>query len=120
MRCFLASTAAHQNIQGVVHGSVTMAVLDTAMGHAMDGLLGPGQFCSTTQISFQFLRALRPGDSLEALGEVQRRGRRVAYLEGTCRNGAGEVVAKAHGVWYLGGTSPEGQASPRPRETAEG
>src|SRR5262245_26726508 len=72
--CSLAVTDQHQNIQGVIHGSVVIAVLDTAMGHALTGLLGPGEFCSTTQLSVQFLRAARPGDRLEARGKVVRKG----------------------------------------------
>jgi len=104
--CRLATDDRHRNIQGVVHGSVTMALLDTAMGHAMDSLLGAGEFCSTTQFSVQFLRAVRPGARLEALGEVTHRGRRIAYLEGVCRDGSGEAVARAHGTWYVGTRRP--------------
>src|SRR5688572_33482326 len=84
VRCRLATAERHRNLQGVVHGSVTIALLDTAMGHAMTGLLGAGEFCSTTQLSVQFVKAAWPGATLEADGVVTRRGRRIAYLEGTC------------------------------------
>ena len=102
VRVDLEVTASHRNIQGVTHGSVTMALLDTAMGHALSGTLAPAEFCSTTQISFQFLRASRPGDRLSATGRVIRRGSRIAYLEGTCVNGRGEEVCRALGTWYVG------------------
>ena len=102
VRCVLSIDDSHRNIQGVTHGSVPMAVLDTAMGHALDGLLEPGEFCATTQISFQFLRGVWPGDRIEAVGRVVRRGRRIAYLEGECTNRAGELVVRAHGTWYVG------------------
>jgi uncharacterized protein (TIGR00369 family) len=102
VRCALATDDRHQNIQGVIHGSVTVAVLDTAMGHAMTSLLEPGQFCSTTQFSVQFLRAAKPGDVLVAEGSVTHRGRRVGYVEGICRNAKGDLVARAHGAWYVG------------------
>jgi uncharacterized protein (TIGR00369 family) len=72
------------------------------MGHALSGTLAAGEFCSTMQISFQFLRAARAGERLEATGRVTHRGRRVAYLEGRCVNRAGEIVARAEGVWYVG------------------
>jgi uncharacterized protein (TIGR00369 family) len=101
-RACLDVTEAHQNIQGVIHGSVTTALLDTAMGHAMTSLLAPGEFCSTTQLSVQFLRACRPGDRLTAVGRVTRRGRRIGYVEGECSNQAGDEVARAHGTWYVG------------------
>jgi uncharacterized protein (TIGR00369 family) len=102
VRCALLATEDHRNIQGVVHGSVTTALLDTAMGHALSGVLAPGEFCSTTQLSIVFLRAARPGDRLEAVGRVTRRGSRIAYLEGSCANQRGEEVARAHGTWYVG------------------
>jgi len=107
VRCRLRAGEQHQNIQGVIHGVVATALLDTAMGHALDGLLEPGAFCSTTQISIQFLRAARPGETLEAIGEVTRKGRRIAYLEGLCRNEAGEVIARAQGTWYVGTVRPK-------------
>ena len=104
--CRLAVTETHQNIQGVIHGSVPIALLDTAMGHALDGLLEEGEFCSTTQISFQFLAATRPGDVLEAVGRVVRKGRRIAYLEGHCRRQDGTEVVRAQGTWYVGRVRP--------------
>ena len=101
-RCRLTVGEQHRNIQGVIHGVVPIALMDTAMGHALDGLLEPGEFCSTTQISIQFLRAARAGETLEAVGEVTRKGRRIAYLEGRCLNAAGELVGRAQGTWYVG------------------
>jgi uncharacterized protein (TIGR00369 family) len=100
--CRLVTTPRHQNIQGVIHGQVATALLDTAMGHALSGVLAADEFCSTTQLSIQFLRAARPGDALEAIGEVTHRGRHVAFLEGLCRNQDGAAVARAQGTWYVG------------------
>jgi uncharacterized protein (TIGR00369 family) len=102
VRCTLTVKEAHQNIGGVIHGSVTFALLDTAMGHALAGTLAPGEFCSTTQISVQYLRAARPGDHLVAHGRVVKRGRRVAYLDGICTGPQGEEIARAQGTWYVG------------------
>jgi uncharacterized protein (TIGR00369 family) len=102
VRVDLEITSSHRNIQGVTHGSVTMALMDTAMGHALSGTLAAAEFCSTTQISFQFLKASRPGDRLTATGHVVRRGSRIAYLEGSCVNQDGDEVARAQGTWYVG------------------
>ncbi len=102
VRCVLRVEERHQNIQGVVHGSVPIALMDTAMGHALDGTLADDEFCSTTQFSVQFRKAARPGAVLEAVGEVVRKGRRIAYLEGVCRDEAGDIVTTAHGTWYVG------------------
>ncbi len=100
--CRLVTDEQHQNILGVIHGLIPTALMDTAMGHALTGMLEEGEFCSTTQISVQFLRAARPGARLEAVGEVERRGRRIAHVRGVCRNEDAEVVARAHGIWYIG------------------
>ncbi len=100
--CALTVDTRHQNIQGVIHGSVVMALLDTAMGHALSGGLAPDEFCSTTQWSVQFVKASRPGDRLTATGRVVQKGNRIAFLEGVCRNAAGDEVARAHGTWYVG------------------
>ena len=102
IRCRLTMDARHRNIQGVVHGAVPVALMDTAMGHAMDSLLAEDQFCSTTQLSIQFMKAAAPGDVLEAEGRVTKRGRRIAYLDGVCRNEADDVIARAQGAWYIG------------------
>ena len=102
IRCRLTTTEDHQNIQGVIHGVVSFALMDTAMGHALDSLLEEGEFCSTTQFSLQYQKAVRPGERLEAIGTLTKKGRRIAYLEGVCTNEAGDVVAKAQGTWYVG------------------
>ena len=102
IRCRLEADERHQNIQGVIHGVVPVALMDTAMGHALDSVLEAGEFCSTTQISVQFIRAVRPGRRIEALGRITRKGRRIAYLEGECRDAEGELIARAQGTWYVG------------------
>jgi len=115
VRCELLVSETHQNIQGVIHGSVAFALLDTAMGHALTSLLSPGEFCSTTQISVQFLKASFPGDCLVATGKVSRRGNRIGYLEGACVNQAGDEIARAHGTWYIGRADrPPGAAPAAP------
>ena len=100
--CRLQTDERHQNILGVVHGLIATALMDTAMGHAVTSLLGPGEFCGTTQLSLQYLRAAHPGERLDAVGQVTRKGRRVAHVEGVCHNAAGELVARAHGTWHIG------------------
>jgi acyl-CoA thioesterase len=106
VRCDLTVDERHQNIQGVIHGSVVIGLLDTAMGHALTSLLADDEFCSTTQLSVQFHRAARPGEHLSAVGRVTKKGNRIAYLEGTCTNAAGDDVARAHGTWYVGRVEP--------------
>jgi len=118
VRCDLEITPSLQNIQGVTHGSVTMALLDTAMGHSLSGTLAGDEFCSTTQISFQFLQASRPGDRLSATGKVTRRGSRIAYLEGSCVNQDGAEIARAQGCWYVGRLDTE-KPGPVPNPAAK-
>lgn len=113
VRCRLHTDERHQNIEGVVHGLIYTALMDTAMGHALEGTLGAAEFCTTTQISVQFLRSSPPGKRLEAVGEVTRRGRRIAHVEGVCRDEQGVLVGRAQGVWYVGKTrAPGGTEAP--------
>ncbi len=91
----------HLNINGVVHGGVYATVLDTAMGGAVVSLLAEGESTATTSLYVEFLRSARSGVELVGRGEVLRRGRHLAFVEGTLDDGAGHQFAQAHGTWYI-------------------
>lgn len=92
----------HRNIEGRVHGGVLLALLDTAMGHAIASLHGRERLTGTAtmQFSCQFLRppATR---RIKAVGNVTRLGGSSAYVEGVLRDEEGSEVARAHGVWRI-------------------
>lgn len=93
--------ARHLNINGVVHGGVYATALDTAMGGAVVSMLAEGESTATTSLYVEFLRSARKGVELVARGEVLRRGRHLAFVEGKLDDGAGRQFAQAHGTWYI-------------------
>jgi uncharacterized protein (TIGR00369 family) len=107
--------ARHLNINGVVHGGVYATALDTAMGGAVVSLLTEGESTATTSLYVEFLRSARAGVELVARGEVLRRGRHLAFVEGKLDDGAGRQFAQAHGTWYIwsGEDRPPGRTRPR-------
>jgi uncharacterized protein (TIGR00369 family) len=91
----------HLNINGVVHGGVYATILDTAMGASVVSLLREGETTATTSLYVEFLRAAREGDTLTARGEVLRRGRHIAFVEGNLYGADGRRLSQARGTWYI-------------------
>ena len=71
----------HLNPNGAVHGSVSYALADTAMGRATMSVLAEGQFCATVDLSVRFLRPVT-GGRRRARVEVLHAGKRIVHLEG--------------------------------------
>ena len=120
--------ARHLNINGVVHGGVYATILDTAMGGAVVTTLRDTEVTATTSLYVEFLRPAVKGARLRARGEVVRRGRHLAFVEGDLKDGEGKRLSQAHGTWYIwsaqDGTwagrngpsgKPVGQAGARPK-----
>jgi uncharacterized protein (TIGR00369 family) len=102
-RCVVAGRveARHLNINGVVHGGVYATILDTAMGGAVVTILRETEVTATTSLYVEFLRPAREGQTLRAEGHVVRRGRHLAFVEGSLTDGEGTVLSQAHGTWYI-------------------
>jgi acyl-CoA thioesterase len=117
----------HLNLNGVVHGGVYATALDTAMGGAVVSLLAEGEVTATTSLYVEFLRPAREGQRLRARGDVVRRGRHLAFVEGNLFDEEKRRLSQAHGTWYIWSDdrrraarpagSPEREARPpRPRK----
>jgi uncharacterized protein (TIGR00369 family) len=91
----------HLNVNGVVHGGVYATILDTAMGGSVVTTLRDGEVTATTSLYIEFLRPAEEGAHLRARGEVVRRGRHLAFVEGNLYNGDGVRLSQAHGTWYI-------------------
>ncbi|MEM0129824.1 MAG: PaaI family thioesterase [Thermoplasmata archaeon] len=102
-RCTVAGTVAerHLNVNRVVHGGVYATILDTAMGGAVVTTLAEGETTATTSLYVEFLRSARRGDRLVAQGRILRRGRHLAFVEGTLTDGQGRALGQGHGTWYI-------------------
>ncbi len=64
---------------GVLQGGAVAGMLDFAMAFATLATLGAAQSCATVNMTTSFLRAAPPG-RYRARGEIQRRGRTMAFV----------------------------------------
>ena len=85
----------HFNLNGALHGGVMMALLDTAMGHAVAALVMPeGAFNAAAQMSTYFLEPITSG-TVTARAEVKKCGKRLAVVEAAATDVNGVVLATA-------------------------
>lgn len=84
----------HLNPHGFIHGATIFTMVDTSMGAAAMGVLGPDQRCTTIEAQIRFLRPLRAG-MLTALTSVVKPGRRVMHLESRVTDDQDRLVATA-------------------------
>lgn len=100
---------AHFNPNGVLHGGVVMALLDTAMGHAVGAaIFAEGRINAAAQMNVNFLEPVRAG-TLRARGRAIKIGKRLAVATGEATDGEGKVVATStstHTLLTLAGASP--------------
>ncbi|HVZ72561.1 MAG TPA: PaaI family thioesterase [Polyangia bacterium] len=86
---------AHHNTNGVLHGGVLMALLDTAMGQAVGALVEPtGRFNAAAQLNINFLAPVKSG-LVRAQAKVKKLGKRLAVVESEATDERGRVVAIA-------------------------
>lgn len=78
----------HSNLLDMVHGAVTLALMDIALFAAMRTLLaGDAAGSVTLELSSQFIGAGALGEPLDAVVEVMRETRRLVFLRGTVVQG---------------------------------
>ena len=86
---------AHYNTNGVLHGGVLMALLDTAMGHAVADLVAPaGRFNAAAQFNIHFFLPIKSG-LVRATAEVKKLGKRLAVVEAEATDASGRVLGLA-------------------------
>lgn len=91
----------HTNLLDMVHGAITLALVDVALFASMRILLdGDAAGAVTLELSSQFIGAGRPGVPLDALVEVMRETKRLVFLRGTVVQGDGDehLVASFSGI----------------------
>lgn len=85
----------HYNTNGVLHGGILMALLDTAMGHAVADLVAPaGRFNAAAQFNIHFFYPIKSG-LVRARAEVKKLGKRLAVVEAEATDETGRVLALA-------------------------
>lgn len=86
----------HTNLLDMVHGAVTLALMDVALFAAMRTLLdGNAGGSVTLELSSQFIGAGQPEVPLDAVVEVLRETRRLVFLRGTVVQGEDDAVLVA-------------------------
>lgn len=93
-------TPAMHNPNGVVHGAVLLALVDTAMGAATMSRLPDGLACGSIEVHLRFLRAVTAGRLL-AETSVIKGGPRVVQLNGSVTDDNGDLVAVASGSFAV-------------------
>jgi uncharacterized protein (TIGR00369 family) len=94
----------HLNPNGVVHGAVLFALVDTAMGKSTMSVIDePDRYCASIEVSLRFIRPAVDG-RVTATATVVKRGRSVVHLESRVVEDDGRLVATAAGTFaILGG-----------------
>lgn len=82
--------------EGLLHGGVTVSLLDTVAAFAIFPLLAPDETTSTVNLDVHFLRAVTSG-TLRARARVLRAGRRIVTVsaEISCLHTGDKLVAAA-------------------------
>jgi acyl-CoA thioesterase len=93
-------TEKHHNPNGVVHGAVLFALVDTAMGKATMSVLDEGVFCATIEISLRFIRPVSSG-TVTAEATVLKRGRHVVHLDARIHDSEDCLITTADGTFAI-------------------
>lgn len=91
----------HSNLLDMVHGAVTLALVDIALFAAMRTLLNGNAGGSVTlELSSQFIGAGALGEPLDAVVEVMRETKRLVFMRDTVVQGAADerLVASFSGI----------------------
>jgi len=84
----------HQNLQGIVHGAVTLALIDISLFTTMH-VLGSGNAgpSVTLELSTQFVGAGDMARPLDAVSEIVRETGSLVFVRGTVAQGDHRVAA---------------------------
>ena len=86
----------HQGYPGLMHGGVTSAALDEAMGWAMYGL---GVWAVTGKMEVKFRQPLPLNQKMTVSGEVIRNRGRWLEVRGEIRSEDGRLMAESYGLF---------------------
>ncbi|ANK80449.1 MAG: hypothetical protein TEF_06300 [Rhizobiales bacterium NRL2] len=102
----------HLNTAGNLHGGMLMTLVDMQLNCALSYQLDTDQFIPTMAATIDFLAPAAEGDWVEGRTEILRRGKRTIFADCRIRRGDGELMARASGIFKLGG-SEYGTFDPR-------
>ena len=88
----------HLNPNGMVHGAVLFALVDTAMGAASMAVLPDGTYATSVDLQLRFVRPASTG-TLTATAVVLKAGRHVIHLAARVEGDGERLVATAEGTF---------------------
>ena len=88
------------NVYGIVHGGVWLALADSAMGAALGTIVGPDDRVITAQSEFRWLRPLK-GETIRARPRVLRRGRALSHCTVELFDAGGEQIGLGNGTYVV-------------------
>ena len=92
--------AEHLNPNGVAHGAVLFALVDTAMGKSTMSVVDDGQYCASVELSLRFIRPASAGE-LIAAATVVKKGRTIVHLEARVHDGDDRIIATSSGTFAI-------------------
>ena len=88
----------HENLQGIIHGAVTLGLIDISLFTTMhtigSGNAGPSV---TLELSTQFTGGGDPGKPLDAVTEIMRETGKLVFVRGTVEQDD-NIVASYSGI----------------------
>jgi uncharacterized protein (TIGR00369 family) len=90
----------HFNPQGIVHGGITAAVADTAIGLALRSMLKPGFTHRTAQLNVHFV-SKGEGARIVGRGRSVHLGQRMGYGEAEVLDSGGRLLARASATFIV-------------------
>ena len=93
--------AASINPFGILNGGYLAMFIDELCSAAIGSVLEEGEWAVTVEVKISYIRALKPG-AIEGIGQVIRRTRTVAFLEGRILAPDGEPAVIASSTWSIG------------------
>ncbi len=92
--------ARHANLGSNGHGGVSATLLDIYLGRLVAMSMDPPRLFVTVSLTIDYLRPAPIGSWLEARGEIDRVGKRLAYSRGKLF-ADGALIARATGIFQM-------------------
>lgn len=99
VRAVFTPAEKHVGFPGIVHGGIITALLDEAMVWAIYATTG--QFALSNEITVRFIRPLPVGQTVEVVGYLIRRQKRIMEVASEIHDEQAIIYARAWGRFFL-------------------
>ena len=100
VRAEFTPSGVHEGYPGYLHGGITCALLDEAMGWAAYNL-SSGALAVTARVQIKFRRPLLIGESLTVAASITRKSTRHLWTKATIKRRDGKVAAEATAIMVI-------------------